>query len=298
MAAASKVPDWAPSYDEPLYQRFIGAVLREAEKRWGKANETLDGVKAGGRIRELRELAETCRHMREENWPRAIEGCFSRMDVLDAGAEEFRKRADLKESRDRLRIRIVPEKQNKGDALGASVTRPVAPGMVAALVLDEKLGGDPVTPEMADEWGVSTTALFEVARANHKRRKVKKESGQGFVVNVLMGEDPDIATEVLFLDHYVKVEPPAGTIVVVPTQRSLLFHEVHDKKAVEALQTVLVVGHQLYQQGPFPVLPLLYWWRRRRFALLPIEVQGETVRFMPPVEFVQALQKIGVDLTA
>ncbi|KAF0243119.1 MAG: hypothetical protein FD180_3549 [Planctomycetota bacterium] len=297
MGAASKVPEWAPSYDGPLYQRFIAEALRACEKRWGKAAETLDGVKAGGRVRELRELAEFCRHMPEKQWARAMEGHFGRQAEVEEGAEKFRQRADLKEVRERLRIRIVPERSIQGEAIAAAVARPVAPGLVAALVLDGAQAGEPVTAEMADGWGMSTSALFAVAKDNHKRRKAKKESGQGFEVGVLMGEDPDTASEILFLEHYVKVEPPAGTIVVVPTQRAVLFHEVHDRKAVDALQTVLVIGHQLFQQGPSPVLPLLYWWRRGRFALLPIEVQGETVRFMPPIEFVQALQKIGVNLS-
>jgi hypothetical protein len=296
VCAAPKVPEWAPSYDAPLYQRFIAEALRACEKRWGKSAETLDGVKAGGVVRELRELAELCRHMPEKQWPRAIEGHFARIAEAEEGAEKFRQRADLKDERARLRIRIVPERSVQGEALGASVAKPVAPGLVASLVLEGKDGGEPVTPEMANRWNVSTSALFAAARDNHKRRKVKKETGQGFEVGVLMGDDPDTASEILFLEHYIKVEPPAGTIVVVPTQRAVLYHEVHDKKAVDALQTVLVIGHQLFQQGPSPVLPLLYWWRRRRFALLPIEVQGETVRFMPPIEFVQALQKIGVNL--
>ncbi len=297
MAAALKAPEWAPSYDVPMYQRFIAVVLKECEKRWGKASETLDGVKAGGRVRALRELADLCRHMQEAQWPRAVEGHFARQAGEEAAVEEFRKRADLKEVRERLRIRIVPERSIQGDAAAAAVARPVAPGLVAALVLEGKNPAEPLTADQANEWGVPTRVMFEVARDNHRRRKVKKEAGNGFEVGVVMGDDADTASEMLFLEHYVKVEPPAGTIVVVPTQRSMLFHEVRDKSAVDALQTVLVVGHQLFQQGPFPILPLLYWWRRGRFALLPIEVQGETVRFMPPVEFVQALQKIGVDLT-
>ncbi|MEK7467146.1 MAG: hypothetical protein AAB074_07015 [Planctomycetota bacterium] len=296
MGAAPRVPEWAPSYDEPLYQRFIAEALRACERRWGKATETLDGVKAGGRVRELREMAEFCRHMPEKLWARAMDGSFARQAEVEVAVEAFRKRTDVKEVRDRLRVRIVPERSIQGEALAAAVARPVAPGLVAALLLEGKQSGEPVTTEMADQWGISTSALFEVAKDNHKRRKAKKEPGQGFDVSVLMGDDPDTASEILFLEHYVKVEPPAGTIVVVPTQRAVLFHEVHDRKAVDALQTVLVIGHQLFQKGPFPVLPLLYWWRRRRFALLPIEVQGETVRFMPPIEFVQALQKIGVNL--
>lgn len=296
MAASPKVPEWAPSFDEALFQRFLAEALRSCERRWGKASETLDGVKAGGRVRELRELAELCRYMPEKQWSRAIDGHFARQADVEAGVEKFQTRADLRDARERLRIRILPEKATPGEE-SSGVTKPVAPGLTAALVLEGKRGAEPVTAEMADGWGVSTATLYEAARVNHKRRKVKKEPGQGFSVGVIMGDDQDTASEILFFENYVKVEPPAGTIVVVPTQRAVLYHEIHDKKAVDALQTILVIGHQLFQQGPDPVLPLLYWWRRRRFALLPIEVQGEAVRFMPPIEFVQALQKVGVDLS-
>lgn len=296
--AAPTVPDWASGYEPALYQRFIAEVLKACGKRWGKATETLDGVKAGGKIRPLRELAEICRHMAEGKWSRAIEGHFARQAAVEEAVEQFRKRKDVAEVRGRLRIRIVAEKTAPGIRVAGPVTRPVAPGLAATLVLEgEGTPSGDVTTEMADSWGVPSEVLFAVAADNHTRRKVKKESGQGYEVGVVMGPDPDTATEVLFLEHYVKVEPPAGTIVVVPTQRAVLFHEIRDRTALDALQTVLVVGHQLFQQGPHPVLPLLYWWRRGRFALLPIEVNGESVRFMPPVEFVQALQKIGVDLT-
>jgi hypothetical protein len=293
VAAAPSVPEWAASYDAPLFQRFMAQALTSAGGQWGKSAEAAEGVTAGGRVRALRDLAETCRHMSEKKWPRAMEAYFARQASEEAAVEAFRKRGELADVRKNLRIRIVAERTAPGVSEEGPVTRPVAPGLAASLVLE---GKGEVTAEMAEDWGVPVGALFAVARENHTRRKAKRESGQGFDVDVVMGPDSDTATEVLFLDHYIRREPPAGTIVIVPTQRAILFHEIVGRSALEALQTILVLGHQLYQQGPHPVLPLLFWWRRGRFALLPIEVSGDSVRFMPPVEFIQALRKIGVDL--
>jgi hypothetical protein len=299
MAAESAAnPDWARSWDPAALRRFMEEVFRAASKR-GKTTEVPDGVSIAGKVRPLAEMAEVCRHMPEKHWPGVVEGHFARIDRREAAAEALRGKPGGREAADRLRVRIVPDRTLEDEAGKMAVAIPVAPGLSAVLELAGRGKARPerVSAGMADDWGVATEALFDIARANHERMKARRESGPDFEIAILMGEEEGVAAEALFLRHYMPVDPPGGALVVLPTQRSLLFHEIRNKGAVSALQTLLVVAHQLFAQGPDPILPLLYWWRRGRFALLPVEVSGEQVRFMPPVEFVATMEKLGVPLS-
>ncbi|NUN48437.1 MAG: hypothetical protein HUU15_06375 [Candidatus Brocadiae bacterium] len=292
---AANVPDWAPSFEEPLYREFIGAVFREMEARGQKAVETLDGVRFRGKIRRLGPLAEVCRFMPVAQWKRAVGAYFDRVERADAALQEYLGRADLADTRAKLRIRMASER-SVTEAGADLCSKPVAPGLVATLVLGTEAGAAPVTAAMAEGWGVPTEALFEGARANHKRRKPRREGESAAQILVVAGADLDHATEVLFMDHYVPLEPSAGTLLIVPNRRTLAWHEIHDMGVLQAIETLVVIGYQIFQEGSEPVLPVLYWYRRRRFAMLPLEIQGQNVRFMPPIEFVAALKKIGVDL--
>ena len=294
---ATPVAAWAPGWDEGAFGRFLEAIDAWFRGRGREFEVTPSGVKSAGREYALDAVAETCLRMAAANWARVVARHFERADETAKAVDSIKGRPDLAEIGGRLRVRVYPERYLDTSEGSTAVNQPVAPGLVAVLVIGE--GGDakPLTAEQADSWGISTPALFEAARRNHVRRQVRREKAPEFEIGILMAEDHATASEMMFLEHYIPVDPPAGTLVTVPTQNSMLFHEIRDGGVMNALQTLIVVGHGLFQDGPAAILPVLYWWRRRRFATLPIEVKGESLRFLPPVEFVAALERIGVQLS-
>lgn len=296
MAEPNAVPDWASSYDDALFREFMEALGAHFSRKGQGVEATAQGIRAGGQAFVLHTLADLCRHMPKAQWPRAIAGHFKRIEDRAAGVAELAARADLAEVRSQLRVRIYPERFQETEEGKRALMQPVAPGIVGVVELTGKGGGQAVGAEQLSKWGVSPSAVFEAARMNHARRKARLEKGPEFEVSILMGDDEHVATEMLFLDHYIGTDPPAGTLLVVPTQSAMVWHEVKDAGAIQALQTLIVVAHQLFERGPGAVLPMLYWWRRGKFFMLPLEVQGENIRFAPPVEFVAALEAIGVKL--
>jgi hypothetical protein len=48
----------------------------------------------------------------------------------------------------------------------------------------------------------------------------------------------------------------------------------------------------MFEQGPGSISPDLYWWREGSVTLLPSQFDGSNIQFMPPDEFVQALNAL------
>ncbi|MBI2919817.1 MAG: hypothetical protein HYY18_01885 [Planctomycetes bacterium] len=296
MAEATAVPAWGSSWDEPLFREFMEVLGAHFARKGQGVAATERGIRAGGAEFPLATLADLCRYMPKAQWPRAIAGHFKRIEDTAADVAALEARKDLAGIRAQLRVRIYPERFQETEEGKRGVMVPVAPGIVGVVELTGKGGGEVVSADHIANWGVSPSAVFEAARRNHPRRSARRETGPEFEVSILMGDDEHVATEVLFLDHYIGADPPAGTLVVVPTQSAMVWHEVRDGGAIQALQTLIVVAHQLFERGPGAILPMLYWWRRGKFFMLPLEVQGENIRFSPPVEFVAAMEAIGVKL--
>jgi hypothetical protein len=289
------LPGWAETWEEGPFLEFVEVV----RARLGGAAEVVQqGVKSGEAVHPMRPLAALCRHMARPLWARAVDAHFRLRERAAAEVASLASRPGMAELAPTLKLRLFPEKFAQTPAAEDAVAVPVAPGMVAILVTDKPGGGDIVTGKQADAWGLSTEALLDVARRNHARLTPRKEKGDGFELWVLADKNPFVATELMFLDEYFAEEPPGGLLVVAPTQQSVLYHEVHNASALAALQTLIVAAHSLYQEGEGAILPILYWRRRGKFWMMPLEVEGENVRFAPPVDFVMALKQLGVDLGA
>ena len=49
------------------------------------------------------------------------------------------------------------------------------------------------------------------------------------------------------------------------------------------------IAMNLFREGPGSISDQLYWWRGGEFVHLPHTVSGKSINFVPPDEFVQAL---------
>jgi hypothetical protein len=61
---------------------------------------------------------------------------------------------------------------------------------------------------------------------------------------------------------------------------------------VQAVQTMLQVGMNAYQEGPGSLSPDLYWWHRGALTLLPSSIDRKGVQFFPPDAFVELLNSL------
>jgi len=61
---------------------------------------------------------------------------------------------------------------------------------------------------------------------------------------------------------------------------------------VESIQRLIVTAASMFEQGPGSISPSLYWWRNGTVTLLPSHIDGRNIQFVPPDEFVQALETL------
>jgi hypothetical protein len=198
--------------------------------------------------------------------------------------------------RDILKVRIYPDSYGQGLPAGAGpllVSREVAGGIVAALAVDYPKTVASVPPDTAAGWGKPIDELFDIGMANVRSadRPVveRQELEGGSKLTILAGDSFFTATWALMLDDFATGNPANGEIVAIPNRHMVGFVPIVDLSVVAAITPVITFALQFYEQGPGPVTQNIYWRHDGRLTLLPTELEGQTVRFAPPAEFIEML---------
>jgi hypothetical protein len=91
-----------------------------------------------------------------------------------------------------------------------------------------------------------------------------------------------------------RLPPEAGSsaIFAVPHRHALLYAPLVDLGIVESINRLIAVAGPMFEQGPGSISPSLYWCRAGSVTLLPSQFDGSNIQFMPPDEFVQALNAL------
>jgi hypothetical protein len=296
----SLVPEWAGFFTPAEYSRFRKLVNGWLAQRARGFTEV-----AGGAIEldlgsdravtiGLSNLAQKCRLAAAEDWPALV------ADHLDAVVrnDSLTEDTTFDAAREMLKVRIYPEDYGAGmpNADSLLVKRPLAPGAVAALAIDYPRTVASVSREMAAGWGVPVDELFEVGLANVRagdRPEVQnRDLDTGGRVSFLVSESFFTATWVLLLDEFVTPPSPHGELVAIPTRHVVAFMPIVDLSIVEGISTLIGTAAHLYDQGPGPISSNIYWRRGDSLTLLPTTIEGQTVRFAPPDEFIETLNQL------
>jgi hypothetical protein len=298
-SGAALVPDWAGFMTPPEYARFIKLV----ESWLSRHSRGFTEVSGGGLNVDLgrdqpvmiglANLAQKCHLAAAEDWPALV------TEHLDAvvHSEELTENTTFDAVRDMLKVRVYPEEYGAGLAGQESllVRRPLAPGAVMALAIDFPKTVASVSPHMASRWEVPIDRLFELGLANVRagdRPQVQHREVDGSDITFLLGESFFTATWITMLDEFVDPGAPNGQLVAIPNRHIVAFMPIVDLSIVDGISAMIGTAAHLYQQGPGPITANIYWRRGGRLTPLPTTVEGQTVRFEPPVEFVETLNRL------
>ena len=258
--------------------------------RLGLTLEAFDGEVATVRGRvdglvALDDVRAACALRPVADWPavvqEALEGLARSVEAdLDLG--------DLARTRPALRARVYTEGAVLADDV---VHRPLAEGLVEALVVEVRGAVRAVPPRVAAAWGEPVDDLLDLARrqvldGGLLTRDVLDLGG--VLVHALQSPSAFAATHVSWLGTYVD-PPPAGLLVALPTRHLVLCAPVLGRgQVLEAAQVLLLNAAALEREGPGGLSPDLYWWRPGRLVLLP----GTPTSLSPPQEFVEVMDAL------
>jgi hypothetical protein len=201
------------------------------------------------------------------------------------------------DARSMLKIRLYPESMLQGHVDEAPVVaRHLAPGLLAVVARDLPETVEAVPREHAAAWGIPDDELFRLGYANvadqDQPQVQTRRLDPGFELTTLSSDSFFTTTNALWPDRYLQVFSATGALVGVPHRHSVLVHSIRDFSALYAINLMLVSLDRMFRQGPGSLSPSLYWWRPGSFTLLPGDVVEGQVRFSPPSEFVQVLNRL------
>ena len=300
---SSAQPEWAHGLGASGYGIFVGLVRAYFEERGIVIDFDVDSGVIRTALSEratqsafgLLNLAQVCRQADRDAWRDVVRAHFDTVFAASNGDSALRVDVHHLEScRDMLRARLYPlDITRQSDEL---VSRPGPPGTLEVLVLDLPTSVRTVSRHEADAWGVTDTALFEMARGNLMLAGALPvtavEIERGVQLKVIMGDPYYAASHALFLDRYLACDLPHGALVAIPKRDVVLLHEIRTVAAVEAVTALLRITIGMHRDGPGSLSQAVYWAHDDVFDELPYRIEGETLRFTPPDAFLAVLESL------
>ena len=298
-ADTGSVPEWAPFRSGKDYSAFIEAVSADLQRR-GMTVEIGDGlVLAGPPGAEephqlgLSNLSQLCHAAERDEWSRIIATHFTSLLSMQ-GRDLDALAADYDQVKQILRVRLMPDESMGGVELPTTVSRHVAPGILAVLVYDFPNSTATVNSEHLAAWPVDADGVFEQALDNLAAEptplhdEVRRDDAR---IAVWYGDSFYVATMALRLADRL---PPGTTdaLIAVPNRHSLIVTPIVDASAVTAMQAIFELSIQLFRDGPGSISDQPYWWHEGTIVQVPHRENGKRIEVYPPDDFVVLLEAV------
>jgi hypothetical protein len=288
------VPDWARFFSAERYRAFIAAVERDIGRR-GLQFRLRDGyLEMEGDAEQqlgLANLAQVCNSVDEAEWPAVIDTHFSTL-LAGQGGDLGELAADFNQAQPLLRVRLFPDESMGGTSLGRTVARPLAPGVIEALVYDFPDTTTGVPRDHLAGWPVSEDEATAIARKNALAEPVTRsavELAKGVSLELCEGNFY-VASHVFGLGDLLPPGNSHGAVVALPNRHSLIWFPIEDLRVIRALTGMLPIATGLFDTGPGSISNQLYWWRDGELIHLPVAQKPKgTLAFAPPDEFLALL---------
>ncbi len=297
------VPDWARFFTPGQYERFV-ACIREHFSQQGVEAAIDDGIltttsPAGAQPMQLGllNLAQRC-HLAGDAlglWRKIVAEHF---DKLKASAREQQDLAgvigDFSRIRPHLALRIWPE-EAMTNLMGKVVSRQDLDGTLTMLAIDMPSGIGSVAIDQIAPWGLSEDELFAIALDNIRRNFPVQVSNVGSAdkpIVLLSADHYYVATHALLLKDHPQCLGEYGCLMGIPHRHVVLCHPIRDMSVVQAVQALIPALIGMESEGPGSITSNLYWYHEGQFTNLPFESGQDQMRFMPPDDFVDLLNRI------
>jgi hypothetical protein len=287
-------PEWAAFFSGSEYRQFLDLVVADLRRR-GYDPQVGDGFVTADTGGEepvtwgLGNLAQRCNQEDPSRWEAIVATHFTALQQM-VGRDMDALAADFEQVRPILRVRLMPDESMGGVAVGETVSRRPAPGMIATLVYDFPDSTATVHQEHLASWPVSADEVFDIAIANVRAEPppaAETVDADGVQLRVMAGDSFYVASRALFLDELLDGAPDG--VFAVPNRHVLLWYAVTDLSVVQAMSPMFQIAANLFREGPGSISDQLYWWRGGEFVHLPHSSSGKTINFAPPDDFVTLL---------
>jgi hypothetical protein len=285
-----------PQRDPELEQTALRMLTGEVERRGllaevdgsalviPRGDGTSIGFGAGGLVQLLRKAPIT-------EW----RGLSERVvDALLSVPAAEASPAGYEAARPHLRVSLLPSGVRRARSMTA---RPVAEGLIEVLTWDMPQLLHRLSRAMTDHWGVSDEEAFGLARAQTQTQPLRVEPAPGRLGEaggVLLAGDLYAATQLLWLAERVEV-PEEGALVTAPREDVALVVPIRGPEAAASLPVLCTAAHCLYEAGPWPLCPRVFWWRAGSMqALIDVAiVEGEVGLVLLPDALAARLSERG-----
>lgn len=292
-------PGWAAPMSQDETAAFLEAVGRELERR-GLPHEVGDGevqVERGGESSAfgLSNLAQLCHQIGPHEWQEAIGVHFDNLfAAADAEAELQELADDFDNVRSMFKIRLYGTAQLGGVDPSPPASWELATGLTAAFVYDLPTTVRTASATHLEAWGRTRDDLLAVALENVRADTVETKSlAEGASAPVACFADHFFAASHAFLlGERLPAEAKGSAVFAVPHRHALLYAPLVDLGVVESIQRLILTAASMFSEGPGSISPGLYWWRNGAVTPLPAHVDGPNIAFVPPDEFVQAMEEL------
>ena len=294
------VPEWAPFDRGKDYTAFIDAVTADLQRR-GMTVEVGDGVVLAHQPGTeephqlgLSNLSQLCHASDRRDWSRIIATHFSSLLSMQ-GRDLDALAADYEQVKPILRVRLMPDESMGGVEMPQTVSRQVAPGILAVLVFDFPDSTATVDVDHLASWPVDQDGVFAQALDNLAAEPTPLHEdvdlGDEARFRVWYGDSFYVATLALRLADLL----PEGTtdaVIAVPNRHTLIVTPIVDAGAVPSMHAIFGMAVQLFRDGPGSISDQPYWWHEGALVQIPHREDGRNIAVYPPDEFVALLESV------
>jgi len=286
-------PEWAAFFSGSEYRHFLDLVVADLRRR-GYDPQVGDGFVAadtgGGEPTRwgLGNLAQRCNQEDPSRWETIIATHFTALQQM-VGRDMDALAANFEQVRPILRVRLMPDETMGGAAVGETVSRRPASGVIENLVYDFPDSTATVHQDHLSGWPIDAAEAFDIAIANVRAEPppaAETIDADGVQLGVMAGDSFYVASRALFLDELLGGR---DGVFAIPNRHVLIWYPLADLSVVKAMSPMFQIAMNLFREGPGSISDQLYWWRAGEFVHLPHTMSGNNVNFVPPDDFVAVL---------
>ncbi|WP_245769152.1 immunity 49 family protein [Streptomyces indicus] len=249
----------------------------------------------GDGVHGLRNLAQRCRLLPEDQWPAAVEEHFR--SLRSAGRGDESREQILRE----VHCRLLPHGSFTPETIQTMrYARLVADGLVFAYALDQpatvRMLTDPDVARVGDEDALGRAAYENLTRVPVQHEEIALEGRA--VLQSVYGDSPFVASRALYLGqlHHQLTGaslPDAGALFVVPTRHLIAYHPIVDGSVADAVNDLAAYGLGAHEDGPGSLSPRVYWWHDGRItSLTVIDEAAKSFSIQPPSELLTRMRTL------
>ena len=302
----SRIPAWASMLGEAGFKNFLALIegyfaardiVINVDEDEGVVRPTLSATLQSS-VFGLQNIAQVCHQAQRAEWQQLIASHFDSIfnvsedhNALTVDMSEFKK------VQQRLRARLYP--QDITNHTNEIVHRDGPAGTLEVLVLDLPTTVRTVSKQEAAGWPFTEDELLLIGRRNLRGNGLLQGKNvpldQGTSLWLYSGDNFYAASHALIFDDYMAKHGDArnyGAIIGIPKRDVLLAHFIHNVGAVEAIGSMLQAVVGMHRDGPGSITPNLFWYHKGEFKPLPYILEGNTLNFAPPDEFVAVLNEL------